>query len=113
MENSLGAHLFDFAVITDTHVNFGETECNSEFEINKGANGRLRHVICDLNNRDLAFVIHLGDIVHPVPALADLYKRAAAAFKMLSGELRHPIYLLPGNHDIGDKPIAWVRTPEQ
>lgn len=107
MKNELGAHLFDFAVVTDTHVNFGENECNSEFEVNKGANGRLRHVVRDLNERDLAFVIHLGDIVHPVPALPDLYARAAKAFKSLVGSLRHPLHLVPGNHDIGDKPIAW------
>lgn len=107
MESELGAHLFDFAVVTDTHVNFGENECNSEFDVNKGANGRLRHVIRDLNRRDLAFVIHLGDLVHPVPALPDLYARAAEAFKSLVSSLRHPLHLVPGNHDIGDKPIAW------
>ncbi len=107
MKSNLGAPLFDYAVVTDTHVNFGENECNSEFEVNKGANGRLRHVVSDLNKRDLAFVIHLGDIVHPVPALPDLYARAAEAFKSLVGSLRHPLHLVPGNHDIGDKPIAW------
>lgn len=107
MESKLGAHLFDFAVVTDTHVNFAEHECNSEFDVNKGANGRLRHVIRDLNRRELAFVIHLGDIVHPVPALPDLYARAADAFKSIAGALRHPLHLVPGNHDIGDKPIAW------
>ncbi|MEX0694299.1 MAG: metallophosphoesterase [Rhodospirillales bacterium] len=107
MESEPGAHLFDFAVVTDTHVNFGENECNSEFDVNKGANGRLRHVVRDINRRDLAFVIHLGDLVHPVPALPDLYARAADAFKSLVGALHHPLHLVPGNHDIGDKPIAW------
>ncbi len=107
MKSELGKHLFDFAVITDTHVNFGETECNSEFDINKGANARMRHVVQDLNRRELAFVIHLGDLVHPVPALPDLYYRAAEAFKTITADLRHPIHLVPGNHDIGDKPIAW------
>lgn len=107
MKNDLGPHLFDFAVVTDTHVNFGENECNSEFDVNKGANGRLRHVVRDLNQRDLSFVIHLGDIVHPVPALPDIYDSAAEAFKALVSSLRHPLHLVPGNHDIGDKPIAW------
>ena len=107
MSRELGRRLFTFAVVTDTHVNFGETECNSEFEINKRANGRLRHVVRDLNRRDLAFVMHLGDVVHPVPALADLYERAAARFREIAAELRHPLYLAPGNHDIGDKPIVW------
>ncbi|MBT3910794.1 MAG: serine/threonine protein phosphatase [Rhodospirillaceae bacterium] len=107
MAKDLGQHQFTYAVITDTHVNFGETECNSEFEINKRANGRMRHVIGDLNNRDLAFVIHLGDIVHPVPALPDLYEMAADCFREEIAQLRHPLHLVPGNHDIGDKPITW------
>ena len=103
----LGAHQFTYATITDTHVNFGETECNSEFEINQRANARMRHVINDLNSRDLAFVVHLGDIVHPVPALPDLYEMAAACFHTEISRLRHPLHLVPGNHDIGDKPITW------
>jgi predicted phosphodiesterase len=107
MPHKLGDRLFTFAVVTDTHVNFGERECNSEFEVNKGANGRLRHVIHDLNRRDLAFVIHLGDVVHPVPALPDLYERAAERFREQVADLRHPLHLVPGNHDIGDKPIVW------
>ena len=107
MSTELGKRLFTFAVVTDTHVNFGETECNSEFEINKRANGRLRHVVRDLNRHDLAFVMHLGDVVHPVPALTDLYEQAAARFHEVAAELRHPLYLAPGNHDIGDKPIVW------
>ena len=86
MSTEIGKRLFTFAVVTDTHVNFGETECNSEFEINKRANARLRHVVRDLNRRDLAFVMHLGDVVHPVPALTDLYERAAARFHEVAAE---------------------------
>jgi predicted phosphodiesterase len=106
LEN-LGAYQFSYAVVTDTHVNFGETECNSEFEINQRANGRLRHVVRDLNHRDVDFVVHLGDIVHPVPALPDLYEMAANCFHEQVADLRHPLHLVPGNHDIGDKPIVW------
>jgi predicted phosphodiesterase len=107
MPRNLGEHLFTYAVVTDTHVNFGERDCNSEFEVNKRANARLRHVIGDLNRRELAFVVHLGDVVHPVPALSDLYERAAERFREEVADLRHPLHLVPGNHDIGDKPIVW------
>ena len=107
MSNDLGAYQYSYAVITDTHVNFGETESNSEFEINQRANGRLRHVIRDLNHRNLDFVVHLGDIVHPVPAVPDRYEMAATCFHEQVAELRHPLHLVPGNHDIGDKPIVW------
>ncbi len=107
MSNTLGSYQFSYAVITDTHVNFGELESNSEFEINQRANGRLRHVIRDLNHRDVDFVVHLGDIVHPVPAVPDRYEMAAKCFHRQVADLRHPLHLVPGNHDIGDKPIVW------
>ena len=103
----LGVRLFSYAVITDTHLNQGESECNSPFAVNKLANGRMRHVVRDLNQRGLEFVIHLGDLLHPVPAIPHLYAQAAALFNQQISELQHPIYLLPGNHDVGDKPIDW------
>ena len=107
LSKNLGAFQFSYAVVTDTHVNFGETECNSEFEINQLANGRFRYVVQDLNRRDLDFVIHLGDLVHPEPGLPDLYERAAECFRQQVAQLRHPLHLLPGNHDVGNKPIVW------
>jgi predicted phosphodiesterase len=107
MPNNLGTYQFSYAVVTDTHVNFAELESNSEFEINQRANGRLRHVIRDLNHRDVEFIVHLGDIVHPVPAVPDRYAMAAACFHEQVADLRHPLHLVPGNHDIGDKPIVW------
>ncbi len=107
MSNRLGECLFTYAAIADTHVNHGEMETNSEFDINVRANARMRHVIHDLNGQDLAFVIHLGDIVHPVPARPDLYEMAAECFRQQVVGLRHPLHLVPGNHDIGDKPINW------
>ena len=105
---ALGARLFSFAVIADTHLNQGETTCNSPFEINRLANGRLRHVVRDLNTRDVAFVVNLGDLVHPVPAIPDLYAAAAERFQEQVAELRYPLHLVPGNHDVGDKPIDWA-----
>jgi 3',5'-cyclic AMP phosphodiesterase CpdA len=85
----------------------GETECNSPFEVNKMANGRMRHVIHDLNRRELDFIIHLGDLLHPVPAIPHLYERAAQCFKDQVADLRHKLYVVPGNHDVGDKPLEW------
>jgi len=85
-------------------VNQGEDDCNSPFEVNRLANRRMRHVIRDLNARDLAFVVNVGDLVHPVPAIPDLYAAAAARFHEQVKELKHPLYLTPGNHDVGDKP---------
>ncbi len=105
-----GARLFTFAVVTDTHLNRGEDDCNSPFAVNALANRRLRHVINDLNRRDLAFVVNVGDLLHPVPAVPDLYDEAAARYLEQSAALRHTQYLTPGNHDVGDKPNDWAPT---
>lgn len=102
-----GEPLFSFAVVADTHINEGENQCNSPFKVNQLANARLRHVIEDLNQRDLAFVMHLGDVVHPVPSMGDTYDTAMNLFKAQCQGLRHPIHVVPGNHDVGDKPIKW------
>ncbi|MBF2760195.1 MAG: metallophosphoesterase [Ectothiorhodospiraceae bacterium AqS1] len=96
-----------FAVISDTHLNQSDDECNSPFEVNRRANRRLRWVIDDLNRRDLAFVLHLGDVVHPVPSMGELYAASARRFLEQFADLRHPWRIIPGNHDVGDKPIAW------
>ena len=98
---------FSFAVISDTHLNQNDFESNSPFDVNRLANRRLRYVIDDLNSRDIDHVIHLGDVVHPVPANAALYESAAQQFFEQIKHLEHPIHLIPGNHDVGDKLMAW------
>ena len=108
--------LYSFAVVADTHLNQTETGSDSPFEINRRANRRLRHVINDMNQRDLAHVVHLGDVVHPVPSNLELYEGAATQFFNQVAELQHPLYVVPGNHDVGDKTISWgpagtVRQP--
>lgn len=104
----LGAFRYSFAVITDTHLNEDEDQCSSPFDVNRRANRRMRHVVQDLNKRDVAFVINVGDLIHPVPALPDRYAAAAKLFKTQVKDLRHKLYLVPGNHDIGDKPNNWA-----
>lgn len=99
--------LFSFAVISDTHLNEDDFASNSPFEVNRLSNRRMRYVVEDLNTRDIAHVIHLGDIVHPVPSNHELYKRAAERFFEQMKGLEHPVYFIPGNHDVGDKPMSW------
>ena len=102
-----GDILYSFGVITDTHLNQSDTDCNSPFAVNLLANERMRYVIDDLNTRSLSHVIHLGDIVHPVPSMGELYSDSAARFHEQVAELKHPLHIIPGNHDVGDKPIKW------
>ncbi len=108
--NPLGRRLFTFAVIADTHVNQEEGKASSDFAVNRLSNARNRHVIAALNRERPAFVLHLGDIVHPTPR-HPAYTEAAQAFHALARELQCPLYLTPGNHDVGDKPGDWLPVP--
>jgi len=53
------------------------------------------------------FVIHLGDIVHPVPGLPT-FDDAVGLFKDIAAPLSAPLHVIPGNHDIGDKRVNWM-----
>ena len=101
-----GDHLLTFVVVADTHTNQAEDESTSPYASHRLANARCRHVIAEIDSLDPAFVVHLGDIVHPVPELPT-YAEAADAFKQTAKRLRAPLHVVPGNHDIGDKVISW------
>ncbi|HXH82506.1 MAG TPA: metallophosphoesterase [Candidatus Tectomicrobia bacterium] len=103
----LGRHLFDIAVVADTHLNEAEHVSGSPYECNRVANARTRYVVERLNQLRPALTIHLGDLVHPVPSLPT-YEQAAANFHELTSALQSPLRLVPGNHDVGDKPVVWA-----
>jgi UDP-2,3-diacylglucosamine pyrophosphatase LpxH len=96
--------LFSFAVIADTHTRPEEGDMSSPWQVNALANDRCRYVTALLNQLQPAFVIHLGDVVHPVPALPTYGSAADAALGMFA-ELDAEIRFIPGNHDVGDKPF--------
>lgn len=103
------APLFSFVVVADTHVNESETASSSPFAANRLANARSRFVfqsIARMRPRP-RFVIHLGDIVHPVPGLPS-FDEAVARFKEIASVLDVPLHVVPGNHDVGDKRVEWM-----
>ena len=103
----LGRRLLRIAVIADTHLTEADGVCNSPFAVNKLANERMRYVVNSLNQLAPDFSIHLGDIVHPVPAVPALYEQAVNCFREQVADLDSELLLVPGNHDVGDKPIDW------
>lgn len=105
----LGRWLFQFAVVSDSHVNEREGYSTSPYEANARANARARYVFASIAQLDPqpAFIIHLGDMVHPVPELPT-FATAVEQFKAIAAPTKCPLYLLPGNHDIGDKPVDWM-----
>ncbi len=98
-----------FAVVADTHVRSGDLD-PGDFEANTLLEGRNRYVVEVVNRLAPSFVIHLGDVVHPVPG--DPWHDAANALAADAyRRLDVPLYVVPGNHDVGDKPFPWVDAP--
>lgn len=90
--------LATFAVVTDTH--FALT-----------ADGRPGHpylapaqqTMAEVQAAGAEFVVHLGDLVNSFPGDPQF----AAEVRLARGQLaalRTPIYAVPGNHDVGQKP---------
>ena len=102
-----GSLLFKIALVSDTHVKVREDASASPYLANAEANARARHAFSQINQNKPAFIVHLGDMINPVPELPT-YSAAVENFHALAGALQAPLYLVPGNHDIGDKPVAWM-----
>ena len=100
---------FSFVVVADTHVNEAEDTSTSPFETNHLANPRARHVFAEIAamRPPPSFVVHLGDIVHPVPSLPTFHD-AVGNFKAIASQLPVPLHVVPGNHDVGDKTVDWM-----
>ena len=93
--------LFSFAVISDTHIR-PSSESSSPWKTNLKTNDRARWVVKSVDTHAPDFLVHLGDIVHPVPHLPTYGSASEVAKEIMSG-ISSPSYFVPGNHDIGDK----------
>lgn len=102
-----GRVLFKVAIVSDTHVNEKEDFSASPYPANAEANPRARHALAQLDACGAAFIVHLGDMINPVPELPS-YVDAVRNFHALTRDLATPIHLVPGNHDIGDKAVSWM-----
>ena len=106
-KKQLGRHLYSIAVFGDTHINQEEDYSSSPYPCDKLANAQARYIVQDINRRDPAFSIHLGDVVYPIPHLPS-YEKAVNNAKDIFKDFNAPLYILPGNHDIGDQPVDWM-----
>ena len=102
-----GNRLFTVGLVSDTHCNEREDFSASPYPANAEANPRARHAMACLEREGPDFVVHLGDMVNPVPELPT-YDSSVAEFKKIAAGLSMPLHLVPGNHDIGDKPVSWM-----
>lgn len=99
--------IFTFAVLADTHINPEDGVSGSPWPTNRLANDRARWAVAALNADAPAFVVHLGDMVHPIPTQPG-YDAAAARYQAIFTDLKARLYCIPGNHDLGDKPVDWM-----
>ena len=104
MTAAKGKLLFSFGVITDTHVRAPEGDLSSPYPVNELANDRAKFAVSVLAQEFADFCFHLGDMVHPLPGMPAYDSACSTAIEILS-PLQPNLYFVPGNHDIGDKPM--------
>jgi predicted phosphodiesterase len=98
-----------FIVLADSHIRFPDDD-TATYPSNALMVDRNRRVVELCNRLDPEFVVHLGDIVHPLP-VEDGHVPAVQLAADVYSQLNAPIHYVAGNHDIGDKPDALVAVP--
>ena len=94
---------FTFAVISDTHIRALCGDQSSPYAVNEKANGRARYAVQLVAGEQPDLIIHLGDMVHPLPHMT-AYLPASEEAKKIFRPIASGLHFVPGNHDIGDKP---------
>ena len=97
---------FTFAVIADSHFHPEGGSRQSGYPSDALHNDRNRAVAAALRAGAPDFAIHLGDVPHPVPGLA-AHREALAVARATYEGFGFPFHVVPGNHDVGDKPSPW------
>ena len=102
--------LFQFAVISDSHIRLQEGVEEGGYASNRLTIERANYVAQCVNALQPHFVVHLGDLVHPIPTLS-IHEEAVEKAAKIFAQIEAPFYVLAGNHDIGDKPNGWLPAP--
>lgn len=101
---------FTFAVMADSHFHPADGPAEATHGSDAWFNERNAAVVSWLRQVDPAFVVHLGDLVHPIPG-RPAHEPALDAAQACLGALGCPVHVVPGNHDVGDKPQPWAPAP--
>lgn len=99
-----------FAVIADSHFHPPGVPAQAAWASDGHFNARNAVVVELLRRAGPAFVVHLGDVPHPVPGLPEHHEALAVA-RATYAPLPVPLHVVPGNHDVGDKPHPWAPAP--
>jgi len=101
---------FHIAVISDTHIRHEKDKSDHCYPSDQYANRKNRFIIRQINKLAPDLVIHLGDIQHPIPALPT-HEATVKTAQTLFRQLNCKMVVVPGNHDVGDKPHAFAASP--
>jgi hypothetical protein len=101
---------FRFAVIADSHFHPVKGPAQRTYPSDLLHNGRNENVVALLQRVAPDFVVHLGDVPHPVPGSPG-HEESLSIAKRLYGSLGCPFHVVAGNHDVGDKPQPWTPAP--
>ncbi len=102
---------FCFAVIADSHFRVEGDDPQASHPSDAGHNDRNRRAVAQLVAARPDHVVHLGDVPHPVPGLAAHHTALALARQTYAALGSVPLTVVPGNHDVGDKPRPWANAP--
>ncbi|MCB9780610.1 MAG: metallophosphoesterase [Alphaproteobacteria bacterium] len=103
--------MLTYAVLADSHFHAADADAAQlGYPSDASFNARNAAAVALVRRVRPAFAVHLGDLSHPVPGLRAHDVAMAEAQRTLAG-LGCPLLVVPGNHDIGDKPHAWAPAP--
>lgn len=97
-----------YGVIADSHFHPPGVPAQAAWASDANFNARNQVVADWMRQAAPRRVIHLGDVPHPVPGLPE-HAAALAVARATYADL--PLHVVPGNHDVGDKPHPWAPAP--
>lgn len=99
------------ALVSDTHVRPPYDDGQQAFASDASHNARNEVVAEAVRALAPDVLVHLGDVVHPIPTLPAHADALQIAHGLYAG-LGCPLLVVPGNHDVGDKRGS-ASAPEQ
>lgn len=97
---------YTFIQVTDTHLPSHQFWGDPGVDSDSSEMNDFREVIRDINLINPAFVLHTGDLIND-GELEALGIPAITRAKKILHELNVPVFMVPGNHDLG----GWDATP--
>ena len=103
--------LFRLVLVSDSHVRLETDDPQNLYPSDQYANDKNRYVVDQINKMNPDLVIHLGDIPHTIPSSENHDRAMRNAHAIYKNGIRSALHVVPGNHDIGNKPNAFTSSP--